>query len=1007
MNDFSAEALTAHWYRWEMRGRGWDVWNSLVELEPPFEPFVHAYASFQTPIDDGSKPTFLSSLVEELKSGFRKAEESSANIPLEEEELIPAPFENEDDIIELGISLPHDRKIPSEYAEQLLLNLGSCNYPVSYEIVGASGSIQLQIACREPDRPYVESHIRSVFPDATIEEGVGLSQTLCNEHTVIVDFGLSDEFMRSLKTFQSLDPDPLLGIIAALDSLSSQDTGLLQVIFQSMRNPWAESILHSVTDAYGDPFFADAPEMVPLARKKIQRPLYAVVLRIIGQSSTEDRAWEIARSLASGISSFAQPTSNELIPLSNDGYDSDVHFEDVILRQSHRTGTILNSEELMGFVHFPSASVQSRKLKRKSARKTKSPPAITAHGNYVLGKNLHEGKLTTVNLSTDQRLRHIHVLGSTGTGKSTLLLNLICQDIKAGIGVCLCDPHGDLIDRIIEHVPENRFDDVILFDPGDTEYPVGFNILQAHSEIEKTVLSSDLVGLFQRFATSWGDQMTTVLGNAIAAMLEYPEEMTLIDLRHFLIDGDFRRQVLHSVSEAEIRYFWEKEYPSLRSGSQNSILTRLDAFLRPKIIRNIVGEKAGLDLEEIVRGRKILLVKLAQGVIGEENSHLLGSLLVSKLYQVIMARQVQSEREPFFLYLDEFQNFITQSIATMLVSSRKMSLGLVAAHQDLRQLFEYNTALANSVITNPATRICFRLGDFDAEKMSSGFSFFDSTDLQNLGVGEAIARVERKEYDFNLKTFEMPHVASEEAQRKRETIIARSRAKYGHQKREIQLGYKEEPPIIQQAPISVVVPLPKAKDDSKQEIHIPTTIEKPELTFVTESAPRQDVSRHRYLQTLIKKMAEQRGYRAVIEEPTSDGGRVDVGLERDGRRIACEISVTTGDVQELHNIEKCLRAGYDTIIVCSSEKKNLEAVKRLVTEKLPADEQSKVLFFEPEELFLFLDEQLAQEAGGEQRIKGYRVKVQYRAVSEADRKRKREAVAQVVGQALRRLKKNF
>jgi hypothetical protein len=171
------------------------------------------------------------------------------------------------------------------------------------------------------------------------------------------------------------------------------------------------------------------------------------------------------------------------------------------------------------------------------------------------------------------------------------------------------------------------------------------------------------------------------------------------------------------------------------------------------------------------------------------------------------------------------------------------------------------------------------------------------------------------------------------------------------------------------------------------------------------SPKEYDVSRHRYLQTLIKKMAEQRGYRAVIEEPTPDGtGRVDVGLERNGKRLACEISVTTRDVQELHNIEKCLRAGYDSVIVCSPEKKNLDAIRKMIEEKLSPADQSKVLLFEPEELFLFLDEQAPKEVGREERVKGYRVKVQYQAISDADRKKKREELARVIAGSLRRIK---
>jgi hypothetical protein len=314
--------------------------------------------------------------------------------------------------------------------------------------------------------------------------------------------------------------------------------------------------------------------------------------------------------------------------------------------------------------------------------------------------------------------------------------------------------------------------------------------------------------------------------------------------------------------------------------------------------------------------------------------------------------------------------------------------------------------LANSVITNPSTRICFALGDNDAQKLASGFTHFDATDLMNLGVGEAIVRVERSDYDFNLKTYEVPPVTPETASMRREKIIAFTRERYGRKMpsvesekpqttteewRDIPIEIKQRPPVK-----------PKEENALKP---MPTPPSQGESIPSGDLTARKDISQHRYFQTLIKKMAEQRGYKAVVEEPTGDGGRVDVGLKRDERRIAVEISVTTGDVQELHNIEKCLKAGYDPVIVCSPGKKNLEAIRRLMTEKLPPADQSKVLLFEPEELFLFLDEQVAQEISSEQRIKGYRVKVQYQLISEADKKQKREAVAQVIAQAMRRMKK--
>ena len=486
--------------------------------------------------------------------------------------------------------------------------------------------------------------------------------------------------------------------------------------------------MRSVRDSWGEPFFADAPEMLPLAKEKIKRPLFAVVLRVVAQASSEDRAWEVAKNLVGSLTTTSQPESNALIPLTNDGYDDKAHFEDVLLRQSHRSGMLLNSAELTGIVHMPSPSVRASKL-RGQERTTWAVPSVAVGHRFVLGENIHQGVATQVSLSTEQRLKHIHIIGATGTGKSTLLIRMIRQDLESGNGFAILDPNGDLIDAILERVPESRVEDVIFFDPADTEYPVGFNVLEARTEIERNVLASDLVAIFRRFATSWGDQMTTVLGHAVSAFLESKQAGTLIELRRFLIEKEYRQAFLRGVSDPAIVYFWEKEFPLLHGAPLSSILTRLDIFLRPRLVRNVVGQSKGIDCEGIVNKKKVLLAKLAQGLIGEENAYLLGSLLISKLHKVVMGRQAgEAElRTPFFLYLDEFQHFTTPSMGTILGGARKFSMGLVLAHQDLRQLWTEDAKLANSVITNPGTRICFRLGDFDADKLKDGFAHFDAS----------------------------------------------------------------------------------------------------------------------------------------------------------------------------------------------------------------------------------------------------------------------------------------
>ena len=379
-----------------------------------------------------------------------------------------------------------------------------------------------------------------------------------------------------------------------------------------------------MTDDAGDSFFVDDPAMVKLAAEKISSPLFAAVIRVAAQSPKSDRAWRIAHGMGKSLRQFADAASNELLPLTNDEYDDEQHSLDVVTRRSCRSGLIINRDELVSLVHLPSASARSPKLKREE-RKTKAAPSLAFGHALRLGENHHAGKIVHVSMSTEQRVRHMHLIGASGSGKSTLLLNMIMQDIENGDGLAVLDPHGDLIDQVVSRIPEERINDVVLLDPSDEAYPVGFNILSAHSDLERNLLSSDLVSVFRRLSTSFGDQMTTVLGNAVLAFLESSEGGTLGDLRRFLVEPGFRERFLETVEDSEVVYYWQKEFPLLTGKPQGPILTRLDTFLRPKVIRHMVSQKENrLDFAAIMNGRKILLAKLSQGLIGEENSYLLG-----------------------------------------------------------------------------------------------------------------------------------------------------------------------------------------------------------------------------------------------------------------------------------------------------------------------------------------------------------------------------------------------
>ncbi len=1012
-----ADQLTEQFYFWERRGRGWQVWDRPVELEPPFEPF-HFYLPQSRPVfDDGRKPTFLSRLIDSFKGESR----SSAHSGEEQENepwgsyITPAPFSDSSPLSELTVALPPDERVTVDQNEQFLLALSSCLYPMSFEVLGTHEDITLQLACREGDLTTVEGALKGYFPSVSIARRTDNPLGhLTPDNTVVVDFGLSEEFMRPLRTVISFEPDPLIGLLSPLEGLRTGETGLLQVLFQSTGYPWTQSILRSVSDGEGGSFFADAPEMLALAREKTKHPLFAVVLRAAGVSDSSERAWDIVRLIAGGLIQLTNPHSNELIPLTDDYYSPDRHVQDVWRRTNHRSGMLLNSRELATLVHPPSASVQSPKLRRYFTKTRPAPVTVQGH-DYVLGENAHRGEITNVSLETRQRLNHMHMIGATGTGKSTLLHNLIVQDIEQGNGLAVIDPHGDLIERVISCIPGRRFKDVVLFDPSDSENPLGVNILSAKSEAEKNVAASDLVAVFRRMSTSWGDQMTVVLGNAIQAFLESDRGGTLLDLRKFLLEEDFRKTFLRTVNDQEIRYFWEKQHHILRGNTLGSILTRLDTFLRPKIIRKVVAPKIDLQFDELMNQRKILLVKLAQGLMGEENSTLLGTLIVSILHQGAMARQAlqAKERTPFFLYIDEFQNFITPSLAGVLSGTRKYGLGLILAHQDLRQIFNQDTGVANSVISNPGTRICFRVGDFDAQKLQEGFGHFVTQDLQNLGLGEAIARVERSDDDFNLKISPPRIVNADTAKSRRKRIIELShqrdlsRVLMSEEKTGRNAG--EETNSIEAKGLASDAGLNDATHQIQAETRERQPVAKPSEPII-QTPPIEDksLSQHRYLQTLIKRLAESSGYKADAEAPTKDGqGRVDVCLTKDGLRIAVEISVSTNEVHELKNIKKCFGDGYDKVIVCCVDKRRSDKIRALAKEELEESFQGRLAICQPEDivtLFQAEDEGKTnvQEKPETKFVKGYRVKVKYQEPS--DQTMRQRQVTNVVAKSIQRMR---
>lgn len=368
-------------------------------------------------------------------------------------------------------------------------------------------------------------------------------------------------------------------------------------------------------------------------------------------------------------------------------------------------------------------------------------------------------------------------------------------------------------------IPEHRKDDVILIDPSDLDFPIGFNLLHATTEAEKIVLSSDLVSAFKHHATAWGDKMSAVLSQAINTFLESSRGGTLIELKRFLLEDAFRKQFLESVEDPSIHYYWEHEYYMVKKGIA-PLLTRIDIFLRPKTMQYMLAQKQGIDFVKCISEKKIVLIKLSQGLIGEENSYLLGSLFLSKFNQVAHARQSlpKEQRHPYYIYLDEFQNFITPSISTILSSARKYGLGLILVHQELAQIGD--TKILNSVISNAYTRICFRLGNNDAKKLESGFSYFEQDDLQGLNIGETIVCIGGNNNDFNMKTSKMSEINDEISSGIKDYIIQNTRNNYAKPKAEIEELLVSLLPKISRKIIS------KKQDVKSKVVEIPNIVQK-------------------------------------------------------------------------------------------------------------------------------------------------------------------------------------
>ena len=408
----------------------------------------------------------------------------------------------------------------------------------------------------------------------------------------------------------------------------------------------------------------------------------------------------------------------------------------------------------------------------------------------------YRNKMQKFGIRQIDRRRHFYILGKTGSGKTTLMANMALQDIENGNGLAVVDPHGDVLDSLLDYIPSSRVNDVIYVNPVDSEYPIAFNVLENVQDEQKHLVASGLMSVFKKiWANMWSARMEHIMRNCILALLEVPGN-TLLGIMRLLVDKNFRKKIIDNVSDPVVKSFWVDEYANwndrFRVEAIQPIQNKVGQFLSSAIIRNLVGQpKSTLDLRKIMDNRQILLMDLSKGRLGEDNSNLLGAMLITKLWLAAMSRvdTPEEERKDFFLHVDEFQNFATESFADILSEARKYRLNLTIAHQYIAQLVTPDShAVKDAVFGNVGTICCFRMGAADARDLIKEFEpLFTEENLVNIGKHEVVLKLMidgMASEPFTALT--LPPLSTGKKNNNKEKVIKVSRERYARPKEEVE-----------------------------------------------------------------------------------------------------------------------------------------------------------------------------------------------------------------------------
>ncbi len=718
----------------------------------------------------------------------------------------------------------------------------------SFEIVMHKGKIDFYVAAPREHQSYIEEQINAQFSHAFIEEVADYNLFKARGFVGGRILKFRKEKFFPIKRYDKFDSDPLNALTNALGKVSENDAAAIQIVVRSAKAEWrnkgikvaslmqqGKKIKDAIKEAGGGGFGASIAKGVFKEATTIEKkpddkdpyrlsPMEEEVVKGLEEKASKAGVSANVRIIAAAenqvkVDQYLNNITNAFTQYNIYEYGNAFKSQSVKLKKLIRNfiyrnineeeRMIFNTEELASLFHFPLPKINTAPAIRWLEARKAPAPINTPQEGVILGKNIYRGKETLVRIKDEDRVRHMYVIGMTGVGKSYLQSGLAMQDVAAGHGMCFIDPHGDDLEEILARVPKERAEDVIFFDPSDTERPIGLNMLEYETEEQKTFVVNEVMNIFDKLydlRATGGPMFEQYFKNACYLIMDDPESgSTLMEISRVLADDDFRNYKLSKCKSQIVKDFWEKE--ALKAGGEASlqnmvpyITSKLTAFTANDLMRPIISQqKTTVDFFEAMNSGKIVLVKLAKGKIGNINANLLGMIIVGKILMAALARGdvPASERRDFYLFIDEFQNFLTDSIETILSEARKYRLALTIGHQYIGQLIKNGeTKFKDAIFGNVGTKVAFRIGVDDAEQLTKEFApTFGEYDFLNVPKFNCFVKLlidNANPEPFNMST--IPHDELPVAPKNPElaqVIKQLSRLKYGKDREMVENEVKD------------------------------------------------------------------------------------------------------------------------------------------------------------------------------------------------------------------------